>query len=1090
MNNLIIKNTTLNNYLKDFNNLSDIDKRYEFENIAGLFLKQHSVYGPNVYSSNSNQVPQNKQKEWNIVGLGIKGADWWCDSKMLGGAVPVEVKYQHDETKSLKMKKFGDKDKFLQKANIVEKVMITNVTSVSKFVEEYADDWTYIFGDDVWTPETYKRMRDVALAENKKQKISLKLPDIVSYRKSEAGPDKGSSEFHENSMRDGHIDVENQIEKYGNARTLWEKPTAAGKGYDPILYWNNFLKPYIISNNPKKKFFLTCTVNPQLTVLRGNAKKQKEQILASKSATKLRILASDNDEKQELNSVKTVAKVITQDQLHDEIENAINSKEYAHIHVETTIHSYYKLAEILTSLNIDKSDFLYIDEVKNTTQDKDSRYAMCLFDTNAKWLVRIGADANILELVDDKGNQLPTSMKNKKLWRSISVCWSEKDVTSRGWKRKTSPEVSVFDISNLHPSIVSLIENQKNGIIIKDKDAGGMIVNLEWRLSLETLAVKLINSNRKFPLIKVNTIKRAKSFEEYATKVWPTIVRQHGDSRNPKIKRLLNMPFLSIYREGNTHNKIISFVENIRTEYPEGANVIQVKKLNEGWDPTDGWVDSIQFIDASGSATLISQFVGRGARLDPLRIHMDLPVLMVKLIDSKNDLSIPYFFREVQSVCDRLGIGDNISESVIFHDYTNKGNPGSVKSKGSKNFRGIFAQGGFLEALKGFEKLGGRYNPYVSVVEEIFNTAKKTLYDAPFDMKSRIVLKDNIINNKDFKEYLQGHHQPAYHLTNIMKGRVMLLPYNQRREAKKLYNEYLQKVEQFEKNVLQEWKKEAATIAYPVTRPLGVLNAKGKYPVHILNTIKAKMLEDIPELTTVNELNRICRSSRDEFVPIWKSNFVEVCNNIISVLESKNVPFNDDDLAKAIDKKNLKYNTQPAIFFLNSFSVQNKQGSELRKTIKEFDANCYNNLKKAIEQYKAKRNKGARQAVWTDEIKDKIKKNTLDKNVTKILESNVIDILIKTEPNFRNTVDWVDNASKLSGLKSSYIKSKLWLVGNIFDEIPHKNKARLLESLKNIKFKSNSDIHKGKLSWNSGLGLKNGKEKCNTGIPKKVAETI
>tara|TARA_R110002074_G_scaffold44713_2_gene116271 strand:- start:805 stop:1581 length:777 start_codon:yes stop_codon:yes gene_type:complete len=253
MSKLIIQHSTLSDYTKAFNNLSDQAQETEFENIGGLWAKQSAKYGPVVYSSNIvGSIPRNKQKDFGIIGLGGKGADWWADTPH--GPVAIEVKFQHNEAKSLMMKKFGDKDKFLQSTNAIEKVMITNVSAVSRNVQEYASDWIIISGDMVFNPTAYKQMRDVALAEENQQIILLKKPDIVSYRISEVGHDKGTDTFHRVSMKDGHIDVVSQIKKYGNARSIWNKPTAAGKGFDPILYWNNYFKPWLMSTTPKKKF--------------------------------------------------------------------------------------------------------------------------------------------------------------------------------------------------------------------------------------------------------------------------------------------------------------------------------------------------------------------------------------------------------------------------------------------------------------------------------------------------------------------------------------------------------------------------------------------------------------------------------------------------------------------------------------------------------------------------------------------------------------------------------------------------------------------------------------------------------------------
>jgi len=798
MNELIIKHSNLSDYTRAFNSMSHKEQEDEFENIGGLWAKQSPKYGPVVYSSNvKNEIPRKKQVEWGIlkdgINLGNKGADWWADTT--SGPVALECKYQHEEQslsqekkKSLGMHKFGDKDKFLQSTNAVEKVMITSADRTSRHVQVYAEDWILISGDMIFEPLVYKRMRQVALAEKQNQLAAFVKPKIISYRPSEAGPDMGSDAFHKDTMKDGHTDVINQITQHGNARSLWKKPTAAGKGYDPILYWKDFLSPYLIAQNPKQNVFITCTVSPQLTVLNGNTEKQLEQIDATGSNVRVRILASsrNRDDKDELNALKSKAVVINKFDLDDEIEKALKSKTHTHFHIETTVHSYYKLADILRSKKI-TGDFLYIDEVKNTTQEEDSDHAMCLFDNHAVWLVRIGADANTVEHTDTRGNQTPTSMGNTELWRTTGVEWQEIDATSRGWKRWTEPGVGMFDIRNLHPSILSLVSQQKNGVMIKDN---GFTVNLEWRLHLEVLAKRLVQCDRRFPLLKVNSLERAKLFEQYATKVWPEIINSlPGDARRPEVKRLLNMPFLSIYRAGNSHNKILSFVESIPTDYKNGAFVIQVKKLNEGWDPTDGWVDYIGFVDASGSRTLISQLVGRGARNDPARKYKGLPVLMIKVVDSENEYSIPYAFREIEGVCHSLGAGNNIDDSLTIFDYTNKGRPGSIKSRGSKSYRGIYTQGGWNNAYVGFKR-NGRYNPYASVVEDVYHTYKDVWYDAYNDNLKRQNLNQEIIENEKFVEFFSQYKDETTRrgkVSHIMKGMHFLMRYEFQKEARTKY---------------------------------------------------------------------------------------------------------------------------------------------------------------------------------------------------------------------------------------------------------------------------------------------------------------
>ena len=784
---LIEENSTVKEYLRAFNKLDDSDKPFEFEDYCGFFLMQQASLGPEVYTSNTpneffKKVPKHLQKLWGIENLGIKAVDWYCNSNIFG-ATGVSVKYQHDNEKSINKKKSGtgDSNDYLAGTNIEKKILITNVTSVSKDVHEYASDWDYIFGGDVWSEDVYQNIRNIVLSFNKQTKV-IKTLTPVSYRVSENGPDKGTDSFHRDSMAAKHNTIMQHLLTTSSINTLSIKPTAAGKGNDPILYWKDFLKPALIKENPKKKTFITCTVNPHLTVLRGNLDKQLYDIRARKDLVDVFVLASaiGRDETEELNGIGVMAKIVDQFKLDEEIEKKV--KQGGHIHIETTIHSYYKLKAILESQKL-VGDYLYIDEVKNTVVDEDSRYAECLWDY---WRIREGADANVVEAKDKDGNQLTTSMKNTTTWSVIGTEWKEIDVTSRNWKRRTKLELSMYDVTRLPVQVSKLFQNRKNGFIIKDN---GFVVNLEWRLFLESLAIKLLNSNRKYPLVKLTTVKRSLEFQKYATKVWPSIVKQHGDARSPEVKRLLKFSFLSIYSKGNSHDKIINLVDNVVEDYPDGCVVLQVKKLCEGWDPTDGWVDMIGFADSSASKTLISQFIGRGARLDANREKMDLPVMIINLINSQEDFSVPNIFKVISQVADDLELGENINDSITFHDYTNKGQPSSAKSRGVKYFKGIFTQGGWLDAFIGYKKEGNT-SPYTYIVEELYDSYSDEWYTTIYNNYEREKISSKIIKDERFSEWLnqyknEGGKKAKIHA--IMTGKYFCLTFDTRKKARKRY---------------------------------------------------------------------------------------------------------------------------------------------------------------------------------------------------------------------------------------------------------------------------------------------------------------
>ena len=805
MTKLIEENSTVKEYIKAFGKLDDSRKPYEFEDYCGFFLMQHISYGPDVYTSNQpnkffKKTPKNLQKLWGIENLGIKAVDWYCDSKTFG-ATGVSVKYQHDDKKSINKKKSGtgDSNDYLAKTNIEKKILITNVDGVTKDVHEYADGWDYIYGGDVWSEDAYQNIRNIVLSFNKQTKVTKTLTP-VSYRISENGPDKGTDSFHRDSMAAKHNTIMQHLLTTSSINTLSIKPTAAGKGNDPILYWKDFLKPSLIKENPKKKTFITCTVNPHLTVLRGNLDKQLYDIQARKDLVDVFVLASaiGRDEKEELNGIGVMAKIVDQFKLDEEIEKKV--KQGGHIHIETTIHSYWKLKAILESQKL-VGDYLYIDEVKNTVVDEDSRYAECLWDY---WRIREGADANVVEAKDKDKNQLPTSMKNTTTWPVIGTEWQEIDVTSRNWKRQTKLELSMYDVTRLPVQVSKLFKDRKNGLIIKDS---GFVVNLEWRLFLESLAIKLLNSNRKYPLVKLTTVKRSLEFQKYATKVWPSIVKQHGDSKRPEIKRLLKFSFLSIYSAGNSHDKIINLVDNVVNDYPDGCIVLQVKKLCEGWDPTDGWVDMIGFADSSASKTLISQFIGRGARLDANREKMDLPVMIINLINSLEDFSVPNIFKVISQVADDLELGENINDTITFHDYTNKGQPSSAKSRGVKYFKGIFTQGGWLNAFAGYKK-DGNTSPYTYVVEELYDLYADEWYTSIHNNKKRKEVNNKILKDKRFSEFFEQYKDEASkgrQIFGIMSGNYFCLTFDTQKQARKRYQLALISKKQNYRNDAMVW---------------------------------------------------------------------------------------------------------------------------------------------------------------------------------------------------------------------------------------------------------------------------------------------
>lgn len=842
---LIQKYPDIRAYLDAESKLPAKKQEAELENYSGLYLETDPYYGPKAYSPNANQVPTTFSKQCNIghllAGQRSTGADWYTEC---GGGTAVEVKYQHDDS-SIGLSKLAVKEVALNTTNIKNRVLITNLSRVSAVIEELLPNWTYIFGEQIYTEEVYQRIRQRVLNPKKKTVLTE-----CGYRIDEKF-NPVSTQFHESSIKDLFNEIVAQIGYDGVARCLSIKPTASGKSYDPILIWKHFLEKFF-----NKKSLLTCTVNPSLTVLAGNMTKQVKDIVARKAKTRVIVLAGDirkgMEDPEELNLIKAQAEVVDKKSIMDVWLDWFQGN--YHLHIETTVHSYHIVGELMIADNV-TGDFMYIDEVKHTVQEEDSEWATCLFDDCGAWTVRVGADANPVEATDEQGNQIPTSMHNKDLWRNFTkpgqlapVIWEEGDVTARGWKRKTKLEVHVYDVNNLPVKIQKAVYDKKSAII----KINGIMAPQEWLFALESHARYMLNHpTRKFPMLNLNTRDRVAKFVKFAKYAWPEIVNQFGDRRNPEICRLLDTPFIDIYSNGTTHNKIQRLVDGVPANNSWGATIIQVKKLSEGWDPKDGWVDSISFTDNSGSKIRIAQTIGRGQRngggLD------DVIVTQNMIVDPQNPLDVKREYTTVSRVAETLGVGKNIDDEITFFDHTNPSVAGAGRTKGSKNLRPVWdLEGGLEAAFKGFYQ-NGNFNPYASVVEEIFQN-----YNAGY-----MALDPNRCNPKDvksyiesvaeeYKEYFNQYKNYAGKRTafgNIMRGIHPFLSTKLKLQGRRQWKDYSSQVTTQKTNIIIQIKKEAPALA-------GKILFTGKRYFNLAEVLSKKYK------TTIPIVGRILRESK------------------------------------------------------------------------------------------------------------------------------------------------------------------------------------------------------------------------------------
>ena len=785
MTNIINQANNLQEYLDLESKLTTKEKEKEFEKFCILWLKTNPLYSPHttIFDPNLNEVPLEMENLWNIgsllKGARSEGADAYKLTDETG--IAFEMKYQHADDTSIKGSKLSIKEVALNKTNIKMRILMTNQNSVSGFVKDKLDHWGTIFGDTIYTEEAFQHIK--YFLKHKKPYA----PAPTDYRE-DLLYEVGDKTFHENSMKDMWKEIQRQIKEYGNARVLVIKPTASGKGSDDILYQENFFRPHNIG-----KKLLTCGVNPSLTVLQGNLGKRIKEIKARNSNIKVFVLASDptrgETDKELLQIVKTYCKVINANELLDVILDWQDSN--YDLHIETTVHSYKNLGNIIDIENI-TADSMYIDEVKKTVQDEDSDFTACLDDTCGKWLIRIGADANEVDAKDEQGNHMPYSMGNRNYWRSVPVRWQEEDVVKRGWKRKTKLEVYRYDINEI--SDPKLREMIGEGLKFDFHYKGHKVPKM-WAIQVHMLVSYFLNHpTRKHPLNHLNSRERVAQFCAFAQEYAKEVVLQRGDLRNPAIKRIHDMIWTDIYANGNTHSKIQKTVDSI----PDGTNKInvanQVKKVAEGWDPKDGFIDTVLFTDPSDSKIRISQSIGRGQRLG--QGFDDLIVPIAILYDSTDQYDVKNNgMKQVQKVANALELGKNIEDSITFFDHNGKEDgPGEGRTKGKKNKRSVFDLDGntFAEAFKSFYNTNS-WNPFENIVEEIYKDSLG-FYDVTYGNQFAMKEFHNKIAQdpryKDFFDQYDGLERCRRAIASIRLGKHFLLSLETKLEAKKKWKQF------------------------------------------------------------------------------------------------------------------------------------------------------------------------------------------------------------------------------------------------------------------------------------------------------------
>ena len=767
---------------------SDELRRYSLEYLSYIGLKVSPLYGEKTFWP--EEIPNTTRSYYDlnsiIAGASTRGGDIFAVSRMTNRLNAVEVKSKDlkGKKKNLSHGKLSPKEVSLNKTKIkkTDRIVIHDFDDTSYLLDKDLDNWAPIHISQIFNEETYQACRDLVLHE----KIEKFVP--FGYR-----TDKLDGKFHEHQLNGIFKKILKQAVKWGKSIGLIIKPTATGKGVDPILLVKLFLAHY------KWKAPIIITVSPSLNVLTGNVLKQiYDQSGGGNNLTPLVwSQVSDltpSDDPKDLALLRALAETPnTENEFLKVIEEAKHG-----VWIHTTIHSYRKMEIALASIKA-KIDVKFIDEVKHTVQEYDSSFFACLREKYVKTKHTIGLDANIVDGVEE-GKNYKTSMRNTKLWREIYEEMTEEQAVKLGWKRKTKLITAPWQDKLLPTKLVEKLYENKNGLIrLKGTRC---VIPFNWLVSIcSIIEYRLKYKDRHHTMVTTNKIVFADRYEKAFKAILPLYLKQIKDpAKKAMVNRLKKLYIKSIYNFGKGSKKIQREVDSVPLNHKDSV-IIQVRILGEGWDPKGAWLDSWSFADPTSSKIRIYQTGGRPARIGDnifspkiAESHCVVPVIIQT--DVTKEIAINKAFRQLKTVANAMQIGsETIEDCVDFLPWQNINVPGGgIRTKGSVN-RSVLIDMGIDEmktAFIGQFKSGVRFSHWTPVVDEIFEETIKLYENKILTTQLKKKNTDKILRDPRYRNFFNLYSKDGQRRLpgDIRVGHLWMLSEENKVKGKTLWREY------------------------------------------------------------------------------------------------------------------------------------------------------------------------------------------------------------------------------------------------------------------------------------------------------------
>jgi hypothetical protein len=726
-----------------------------FEEYAAMYLKSGVLSGETYWLSKTKGdiVPNDIAEKFKFAQL-LKGdRTLGMDIINIDGdiATAYESKWFHNK-ETINFKTVVNKQYPINKTKIDRLIFVTNAKQTSNAVKELVEEAAFLFEEDWCNQEVFDTVKNFVNTQQKKTYLPMKPRDA----------------FFQSALDKLKVDFDTKFSKKKVnqilTRIFQHWPAASGKGSFPRLAYDMIFEPRW---NDKKSYPINVVVNPTLTVLKGNLVKHIQHDIALNNNVIHVIYAGDVTKacnNEEIHSVRALAKVFTDKKEYIQFINKT-------IWVHTTVHSYYRLAEMMKAM---KQTFYFghLDEVHHMIQPDHSSWTASLNDKECKIHIRLMSSANKRYA---KGDGATYSMGDSSFSDIQVKDLDEKTAVALGYKRQSKIISYSYRETDFATDWLEKIDDGSQPLI-KLKGTR-FVVPLSWWMAADALLKFRIEhfqvNHTKLTLNKVeNCNDFAKFFDAFRKKVLKSYCK--NDTKDPMYKRLIKAKIMVADTHSNSTVKILKEVSAIPDTYKDSF-IIHCRLLGEGWDPANGWIDSNMFVDATWSEIRIYQDVNRGSRIGDGSKKINY-IIMVAFLNQESEFN--KMFGNITKVGNALEIGvEDIKELVEFKAFKNI-------PKGQRMPRqtgaGVFSYydeelANFLnKSLTGYIKAGKYYglgqmvHDMVDFYQKEFE--KRNLYNVDNgDWTKRDYLKYEIILK--YKEFFDQYSGKLTKLESIISGK-------------------------------------------------------------------------------------------------------------------------------------------------------------------------------------------------------------------------------------------------------------------------------------------------------------------------------